>query len=113
MNVSDYSDLELNELALKCMYNFTAVKQSKICGCFYCKKIFPAADAWYMEENNGKITAFCPYCNVDSVLPDSFGINITYELLIRMHELRFCAKYIGEFYNDKEKSFFSDDNFTL
>lgn len=61
---------------------------SKKCGCFYCCKIFDKdlIVNWLMD-NKGE-TALCPFCQVDSVLPDS-KVKITKEFLENMHKTWF------------------------
>jgi len=53
------------------------------CGCFSCKKIFPSDDiAEFTMERNGTESAICPYCGMDTVLPEKLSpIEITKELL--------------------------------
>jgi uncharacterized Zn-finger protein len=71
--------------------NFTELKNSKICICFYCKKTFKAKEItdWVEESDNNK-TARCPYCRIDSVIGDKSGIDITdIELIDLMYELWF------------------------
>ena len=62
----------------------------KMCGCFYCGKIFPAAEIedWY-EENDGNETAVCPYCYIDSVIGESDEYPLTKEFLKEMNEYYF------------------------
>ena len=69
--------------------NEDSVRQSKMCGCFSCKKIFPASEADFMPESDGKLTAWCPYCNIDAVLGDASGFPITEEFLEKMNETWF------------------------
>jgi hypothetical protein len=54
------------------------IVQSGVCGCFYCLEMFPSADIveWIPEPGkNGElvedVTALCPRCGIDAVLPDS------------------------------------------
>lgn len=69
----------------KSFKNFDMVKQSKICGCFYCKKIFNASKVTdFVTERDGKKTALCPYCGIDSVIQDA-NVEISHELLNKMN----------------------------
>lgn len=69
----------------KSFKNFEAVRQSKMCGCFSCKKIFNANKVIdFVTERDGQKTALCPYCGIDSVIQDS-NIQITPELLNKMN----------------------------
>ena len=38
------------------------------CGCFYCKKMFTPSEI--TEWTDDDETALCPYCSIDSVIPD-------------------------------------------
>lgn len=64
------------------------LKYSGKCGCFFCKEIFDPkeivgwVDIGLHGDNLG--TAICPYCGMDSVLPEADGIIITDELLEKM-----------------------------
>jgi hypothetical protein len=50
----------------------TRVLASKNVGCFYCLKIFSPAE---IEEWTLDGCALCPHCGIDSVLPESIGLN--------------------------------------
>ena len=58
--------------------------KDKICGCFYCLKIYnpPEITDWCDNEN----TAICPYCGIDSVIGESSGFPITEQFLNGMHK---------------------------
>ena len=47
--------------------------KSEVCSCFYCGSIFPASevDEWTIEPGLGAVTALCPRCEIDAVLPSS------------------------------------------
>lgn len=72
----------------------------RICGCFYCLSIFSPSeihrwikhkkpvktgkfDEWIIDEH---LTAFCPYCGIDSVIGESSGYPITKDFLEKMNE---------------------------
>ena len=65
-------------------HNRDRIVRSKKCGCYYCEHIFPAAkvtpDHFYKDS-----TACCPICEMDTVIGDASGLDITPELLRRMH----------------------------
>ena len=62
--------------------NKETVKESKFCGCFYCLKIFPSSEVTeWIPERRGLYTASCPYCYIDSVIPDASGFPIEVEFL--------------------------------
>ena len=62
---------------------------SNKCGCFFCKKIFDSKliSEHYINDKNGK-TAVCPFCGVDSVLPDN-KVDLSPDLLEAMYKVWF------------------------
>ena len=74
--------------------NRKALKTDKICGCFYCLKIFSPQEItdWI---DTGSVTALCPYCGIDSVIGESSGYPITESFLEEMERYWF---------NDREDS---------
>lgn len=66
--------------------NKESILRSKMCGCFSCQKIFPASEANFVKEMDGKETAWCPYCDTDAVLGDASGYPITPEFLKEMKD---------------------------
>lgn len=63
--------------------------KDKVCGCFYCMKIFDPKDikVWIQDISG---TAVCPYCGIDSIIGESSGYPITVEFLEMMYEYWFC-----------------------
>ena len=75
-------------------YSFENKKQilaSKMVGCFYCKRIYPAIDVadddYILDKNAG--TAGCPHCGTDSVIGDVAGIELSAEFLEAMNKYYF------------------------
>jgi len=67
--------------------NVISLINSKICGCFYCNKIFdPKEINQYTDSGN---TAKCPYCEIDSILSEDCGYPITKRFLQKMHNYWF------------------------
>lgn len=69
-----------------------ALEHDKICGCFYCLKIFSPKEIkmWIQGEPGDALgTAICPYCGIDSVIGESSGFPITHEFLRRMEKYWF------------------------
>lgn len=63
--------------------NRGAVQDSRQCGCYGCGAIFCATDVTTWTDAIRKqhpVTALCPRCGVDAVLPDA-SIEVTAELL--------------------------------
>ena len=67
--------------------NRSLLENSDNCGCFYCQKTYHPSKIKEWTDD-GK-TAICPYCGVDSVLPDIGPINISDKLLKELNEFYF------------------------
>lgn len=57
-----------------------------ICGCFYCVSIFnpKLITDWIEDEND--LTAICPYCGIDSIIPNHSDYQLNKELLEEMRK---------------------------
>jgi len=84
--------LDYQRLHDLCGWHEEAIRNSQLCGCFYCMEIFsPSAISEWVEESEdcprgpGK-TAVCPKCGIDAVLPDSVEPKLTKELLKEMNQ---------------------------
>lgn len=79
-----------------CTNNKPALLKDKVCGCFYCLKIYsPDEIREYIAGDNDcdrQGTALCPYCGVDSVIGESAGFPLTDEFLRQMKEYWFDSK---------------------
>lgn len=67
--------------------NRTMMEHSENCGCFSCCTIFPAKeteDCW-IDEPSGKQTPVCPYCHMDTLLPDTSPYRISKSFLKKMY----------------------------
>jgi hypothetical protein len=64
---------------------------SRVCGCFYCRSIFPPTEIknWVDPPGAEGSTALCPRCGIDSVLGDRSGFPITPEFLETMNRYWF------------------------
>ena len=62
------------------------IKNSDICGCFYCKRIFKSVEVkdWVKDKNGD--TAKCPYCLTDSVIGDASGYDLNEDFLNKMNK---------------------------
>ena len=69
--------------------NKQQIMSSNKCGCFFCKKVFDSGlvSGSYINDKNGE-TAICPFCGVDSLLPDS-QVELSDELLEDMYRVWF------------------------
>lgn len=77
--------MEINDLKnahASSSYNKEQLSNSKLCGCFYCLRIFdPKIIVDWCDDNQ---TAICPYCGIDSIICDSKTYPITKDLLEQM-----------------------------
>ena len=65
--------------------NWRLLKKSKMCGCIYCCKVYPAAEVVdWCNERDRRRTALCPYCGIDSVIPDASGWPLDEDFLKKM-----------------------------
>ena len=71
----------------KTFINEKKISTSKKCGCFNCKRVFSPEDiSLWIDDLHQQRTALCPYCNMDTVIPETGDIQITTELLENMNE---------------------------
>ncbi len=68
-------------------YNKEQLSNSKLCGCFYCLKIFdPNLIVDWCDDNQ---TAICPYCGIDSIIYDSKTYHVSKKFLEQMKKYWF------------------------
>ena len=68
------------------------MEHSERAGCFYCEQFFNPSDVvdWIdgrlveMGRTEGGVTALCPLCGIDAVLPSAAPILLTPEVLAEM-----------------------------
>lgn len=61
--------------------NKEIILRSEVCGCFSCLKTFAPGEVSFCKETDDQETAWCPYCDMDTVLGDASGYPITEEFL--------------------------------
>ena len=69
--------------------NKRLVMRSKLCGCFYCGRVYPASEVESWSHDREDMTAICPYCLIDSVIPDASGFSLDAEFLRDMQRYWF------------------------
>jgi hypothetical protein len=87
-----FTIFDLEKVYKACSENENAIKHSKECGCFHCITFF--APDKITQWRNGQpedasepvLTAICPNCGMESVLPDSLYFNLDQKLLKEMHQ---------------------------
>ena len=70
-------------------FNRDVLEKNSKCGCFYCLKIFSPAEIeeWCPEQDEDEeVTAICPYCGIDAILPESADYPLIDEFLGAMQE---------------------------
>jgi hypothetical protein len=65
-------------------YHRETLRQSEVCGCFYCLRIFPPSEIEHWTDDDD--TALCPKCGIDSVIGSVSGYPIDREFLQKMHD---------------------------
>lgn len=68
-------------------HNRDLISESNECHCYYCLTKFNKEDIIEYIDNN--MTAVCPHCGIDTVLPDSIDEEITKTTLKDMHDYWF------------------------
>lgn len=72
-----------------CTSNKKEIKKSKSCGCVYCLNVFDSKKVVkYCHEKDGSLTALCPICGIDSVIPNH-TIKFSTKDLEKWHEAGF------------------------
>ena len=71
--------------------NWESIRNSKMCGCYYCRSIFPSSDVGeedWTPDRHGR-TVLCPKCSIDSVIGDASGIPIREDVLEELYQEKF------------------------
>jgi hypothetical protein len=79
--------VEAKAIADRSWHNRHRLTPGTACGCFYCRATFPAEDVQFRVDDG--LTALCPRCGIDSVLP---GVTDP-ETLAALRHHRFDATY--------------------
>lgn len=68
-------------------YNRKQLSKTKLCGCFYCLKMFdPKLIVTWCDDDQ---TAICPFCGIDSIIYDSKTYPISKTFLEQMRKYWF------------------------
>lgn len=60
---------EYNIITSYCFANHKLLKRYKDCICLYCGKEYPYTKISNWAQDSPEITAICPYCKIDAVVP--------------------------------------------
>lgn len=74
----------LKEMHRKSTANMSTMDSSGQCACFHCLERYPFSEILEVVDDRDGLTAVCPKCDIDSVLPD-----VPQDLLEAMHEYWF------------------------
>lgn len=78
-------DADLEGAHNHCTNNEEELSRSVLCGCFYCLVTYPATQVTeFVDEIPGRRTALCPKYDIDSVIGDASGVELTTEFLRKM-----------------------------
>lgn len=69
--------------------NRKSVGESRMCGCYFCRRVFPASEVTEWISDTRGDTAVCPYCSIDSVIGDESGIPLREDVLEEIREFMF------------------------
>jgi hypothetical protein len=94
----DRADLE--SIHRFCDQHRNLLEQSERAGCFYCRRFFDPReikdwiDGARLESGDlaDGVTALCPRCGIDAVLPSAAPIKLDADLLAEMHRYWFASR---------------------
>ena len=69
--------------------NKPEIEKSKMCGCYYCCRTFPASLIRHKHYRNFIVAAACPLCGMDSVIGDASGVPIKKKVLTEINNVMF------------------------
>ena len=80
---------EIKSAANHSFDNRDEIEKSKMCGCYYCKRTFPAFLIRYRDYTAIDNTAICPLCGIDTVIGDASGVPINRKGLSEIYHYMF------------------------
>ncbi|MBQ1900071.1 MAG: hypothetical protein II153_04120 [Erysipelotrichaceae bacterium] len=81
-----YSQCDLYKARSYIFDNREEIQRSELCGCYFCEKMFfPYEVKDFVEDEDGKTSALCPYCRSLAVISDASGYRIDRKLLHAMN----------------------------
>ena len=91
-----FTDKILTAAHKHCILNYDEIISSKVCGCFYCLKIYsPDKVPHWLNENKTAVTcqytALC-FCGNDAVIGSQSGYPISKKFLTDMHHRWFSME---------------------
>lgn len=98
---------EMDSAAKHSLENRDEILKSKMCGCYYCERTFPASLIRYSDYTDGGMTALCPLCGIDTVIGDASGVPINKKVLRELYHSRFESDSESDYINALD--FFDND----
>jgi hypothetical protein len=93
---------EIESATKHTLYNKNEIENSKMCGCYYCKRTFPASMIRYDDYIGGEWTALCPLCSVDAVIGDASGVPINKKVLTEISNVMFESESLTDNVQDED-----------
>ena len=94
--MTHWTRADLKAIHRYCIRHRDQIERSATCGCFYCLAMFPPAEILDWVDGpldaglDAGVTALCPRCGIDSVLPDNVpNAPLSPELLAAMQRFAF------------------------
>ena len=78
--------IEAHKLSIN---NKSIILASERCGCFYCKRLFRPDQIIEWVTDKMDETAMCPFCHIDSVIPETDEVKLDENLLQEMRDYWF------------------------
>ena len=85
--------------------NRDEIEKSKMCGCYYCNRTFPASLIMYDDYTDRGWTALCPLCSVDSVIGDASGVPINKKVLTEISNVMFESESLTTNVQDEDDKY--------
>ena len=86
---------EIDIAAKHSLNNKHEIEKSKMCGCYYCKRTFPASLIRHQDYTDGGRTALCPLCGIDAVIGDASGVPINKKVLTEISHVMFESESLA------------------
>jgi len=75
--------------------NEKEIRRSELVGSYYCMRVYPSSEISPedfvppVDSREDERTALCPYCRIDSVLPETAGYDLNDQMLRKIHDYWF------------------------
>lgn len=93
---------EIKSATKHTLNNRHEIEKSKMCGCYYCMRTFPASLITDDDYILGGRTALCPLCSVDAVIGDASGVPINKKVLTEIYHVQFGNESLTDNVQDEK-----------